>query len=66
MVEAGLGASIVPLLPSGAVTRGRTVSVVKIRDGIRPLHSGILQRRREAISPASARLLAFISQRSSS
>jgi DNA-binding transcriptional LysR family regulator len=62
MVEAGLGASIVPLLPSGAVTRGRTVAVVKIRDEIRPIHSGILRRRRESMSPTAARLLAFISQ----
>ena len=60
MVEAGLGASIVPLLPSGAVTRGRDVAVVKIRDEIRPIHSGVLRRRRESMSPAAARLLAFI------
>lgn len=60
MVEAGLGASIVPLLPSGAVTRGRNVAVVKIRDAIRPIHSGVLRRRRESMSPAAARLLAFI------
>jgi DNA-binding transcriptional LysR family regulator len=62
MVEAGLGASIVPLLPSGAVTRGRNVAVVKIRDEIRPIHSGVLRRRREAMSPAAARLLAFITE----
>lgn len=60
MVEAGLGASVVPLLPSGAVTRGRNVSVVKIRDEIRPIHSGVLRRRRESMSPSAARLLAFI------
>ena len=33
MVEAGLGISIVPLLPSGAVTRGRRVE----RDSRRPI-----------------------------
>ena len=60
MVEAGLGVSIVPLLASGAVTRARNVAVAKIRDEIRPIHSGILRRRRESMSPAAARLLAFI------
>jgi DNA-binding transcriptional LysR family regulator len=60
MVEAGLGVSIVPLLPSGAVTRNRRVSVVGLRDTIRPIHSGVLRRRRESLSPAAARLLSFL------
>jgi DNA-binding transcriptional LysR family regulator len=59
MVEAGLGISIVPLLPSGAVTRGRAVRVIGIADSIRPIHSGILLRRGDRPAGAAARLLAF-------
>ncbi len=59
MVEAGLGMSIVPLLPSGIVTRGRGVDVRRLDAGIRPIHSGILWRRRERLSPAAARLVDF-------
>ena len=49
MVEAGLGIAIVPLLPSGAVTRGRKVAIRPIADPIRPIHSGILTRRGERL-----------------
>lgn len=59
MVEAGLGISIVPLLPSGAVTRGRRVRAASIADPIRPIHSGILLRRGDRLSPAATRLLEF-------
>ncbi len=59
MVEAGLGVSIVPLLPNGAVTRGREVGIVAMREPIRPIHSGVLVRRGERLAHASARLLAF-------
>jgi DNA-binding transcriptional LysR family regulator len=59
MVEAGLGVSIVPLLSTGAVTRGRRVEVRAIADPIRPIHSGILFRRGEKPSGAVARLLEF-------
>jgi DNA-binding transcriptional LysR family regulator len=59
MVEAGLGISIVPLLPSGAVTRGRRVVVLPVGAKIRPIHSGILWRRREKLSRAATRLLEF-------
>jgi DNA-binding transcriptional LysR family regulator len=52
MVEAGLGVSLVPLMPNGAVTRGVKVGVRKLPGQIRPIHSGILLRRGE--SPASA------------
>ena len=45
MVEAGLGVSIVPLLPSGAVTLGRRVGVRQLASSIRPFHSGMLSRR---------------------
>jgi DNA-binding transcriptional LysR family regulator len=59
MVEAGLGVAIVPLLPSGAVTRGRRVDIRPLDGSIRPIHSGVLTRRGEASGGASARLLDF-------
>ena len=59
MVEAGLGVSVVPLMPTGAVTRGRRVEVRPIVDPIRPIHSGILLRRGEQPSGGTARLLDF-------
>lgn len=63
MVEAGLGVSIVPLLPSGAVTRGRRVAVLPLEGSIRPIHSGALTRRGEALTGAAARLLEFVRSR---
>ena len=46
MVKAGLGVSVVPLMQTGAVTRGRSVEVRRpLVDAIRPIHSGILLRR---------------------
>lgn len=57
MVEAGLGVSIVPLMPGGVVTRGHRVAVRPLADPIRPILSGILVRRGERL-PAPAR--AFI------
>jgi DNA-binding transcriptional LysR family regulator len=60
MVEAGLGVSVVPLLPSGAVTRGRRVVTRPIRDAIRPIHSGVLTRRGEKRAGAVGRLLEFL------
>jgi DNA-binding transcriptional LysR family regulator len=59
MVEAGLGVSIVPLLPSGAVTRRRRVVVRPLREAIRPIHSGVLSRRNERLPRAAVRLLDF-------
>ena len=63
MVEAGLGISIVPLLPDGAVTRGRSVEVLALDGSIRPIHSGVLMRRREKLSAAATRLLDFTRSR---
>jgi DNA-binding transcriptional LysR family regulator len=59
MVEAGLGVSIVPLLPSGIITRGRIVVVRELADAIRPIHSGVLLRRREEPAQATSRLIEF-------
>lgn len=60
MVEAGLGVAIVPLLPGGVITRGRKVGVRPIADPIRPIHSGILTRRGEALSPAAQAFVTFV------
>ena len=60
MVEAGLGVSIVPLLPSGAVTRGRKVEIRSLGRQIRPIDSGVLLRRGDKLSPAAARLVEFM------
>lgn len=60
MVEAGLGISIVPLLPSGAVTRGRRVRARALDAPIRPIHSGVLVRRGDRLSASSVRLFDFV------
>lgn len=63
MVEAGLGVSIVPLMPSGVVTRGRRIAVRPLGDQIRPIHSGILVRRGETPSPACRAFIDFLRPR---
>jgi len=63
MVEAGLGISVVPLMPTGAVTRGRRVEILPITDSIRPIHSGVLRRRGETPAGATAQLLEFANSR---
>jgi DNA-binding transcriptional LysR family regulator len=60
MVEAGLGVSVVPLLPGGAVTRGRRVGHRSLGGLIRPIHSGILIRRGERLSAASRAFIDFL------
>jgi DNA-binding transcriptional LysR family regulator len=60
MVEAGLGVSIVPLMPSGAVTRGHRVGAHSLGKLIRPIHSGILVRRGERRSAASQAFIDFL------
>jgi DNA-binding transcriptional LysR family regulator len=61
MVEAGLGMSIVPLLPSGRVTRGRKVGIKGLGHQIRPIHSGILTRRGESLPAACRSFVEFVS-----
>ena len=63
MVEAGLGISIVPLMPGGAVTRGRRIAVRPLGDQIRPIHSGILIRRGETLPPAARAFIDFLKPR---
>lgn len=60
MVEAGLGVSIVPLLPSGLVTRGRRVGIRSLGKQIRPIHSGILTRRGERLPAACEKFIQFV------
>jgi DNA-binding transcriptional LysR family regulator len=63
MVESGLGVSIVPLLPTGVITKGRRVEVRPIADLIQPIHSGILMRRGETPARVTAHLIRFTQQR---
>jgi DNA-binding transcriptional LysR family regulator len=60
MVEAGLGVSIVPLMPGGVVTRGHRVGARGLGKLIRPIHSGILVRRGERRSAASQAFIEFL------
>jgi DNA-binding transcriptional LysR family regulator len=60
MVEAGLGVSIVPLMPSGVVTRGHKVGTRGLGKLIRPIHSGVLVRRGEPLLPASRAFMDFL------
>ncbi len=59
MVEAGLGVSIVPLHPSGAVTRGRRVGILPLKSQVRPIDSGTLTRKGEKLSSAAQRFVEF-------
>jgi len=61
MVEAGLGVSIVPLLPSGVVTRGRRVGIRDLGTQIRPIDSGILVRKGHSLSDAAKSFVEFVS-----
>jgi DNA-binding transcriptional LysR family regulator len=64
MVEAGLGVSIVPLMPNGVVTRGHRVGVRSLAGQIRPIHSGVLLRRGEPLGPAAEAFVRFLAPRS--
>lgn len=63
MVEAGLGVSLVPLMPNGVVTRGINVGVRKLGGQIRPIHSGILLRQGETPTSAAAAFIRFLRPR---
>lgn len=60
MVEAGLGVSIVPLMPDGAVTKGRKVAARPLAGRIRPIRSGILYRKGERLSRACEQFVQFL------
>jgi DNA-binding transcriptional LysR family regulator len=61
MVEAGLGIAVVPLHPSGAVTRGRRLTTHRLGRQVRCIDSGILVRRRGQLQESAAKLLDFLS-----
>jgi DNA-binding transcriptional LysR family regulator len=65
MVEAGLGVSLVPLMPDGGVTRGVKVGVRKLPGLIDPIDSGILMRRGETLPPAAEAFVRFLMPRES-
>jgi DNA-binding transcriptional LysR family regulator len=60
MVEAGLGVSLVPLMSGGAVTRGHRVGTRSLGKLIRPIHSGVLTRRRDPQSAAGRAFADFL------
>jgi DNA-binding transcriptional LysR family regulator len=60
MVEAHLGIAVVPLLPSGVVTKGRVVVARPLGDQVRPIESGILRRRGDTLLPEAEAFLRFI------
>ncbi|MDY3559927.1 LysR family transcriptional regulator [Gemmata sp. JC673] len=60
MVEAGLGVSLVPLMPNGSVTRGVKVGVRKLPGKIDPIHSGVLIRRGETLSATAEAFIKFL------
>ncbi|MEX2185925.1 MAG: LysR family transcriptional regulator [Pirellulales bacterium] len=60
MVEAGLGVGIVPLMPSGAVTRGHRLAVRSLGQQIRAIDSGVLVRKGELLAEAPRTFVEFI------
>ena len=60
MVEAGLGVGVVPLMPSGIVTKGRRVGSRPLADAVRPIESGILTRQGEQLTPAAETVVSFV------
>ncbi len=60
MVEAGLGVALVPLLPSGVVTRGRRVAICQLREEVRPIDSGLLFRKHDGLGAAAKIFADFI------
>jgi DNA-binding transcriptional LysR family regulator len=65
MVEAGLGLSLVPLMPNGVVTRSHRVGVRKLPGLIRPIHSGVITRKADRLLPSAEAFVQFLKQNSS-
>lgn len=57
MVEAGWGLAVLPLLPSGRVTRDRALAVAAIEERIDPIDSGIFVRREAEQDPLLLELI---------
>jgi DNA-binding transcriptional LysR family regulator len=66
MVEAGLGLGIVPLHPSGQVTKGRKVGAASLGNQVRPIYSGVLLRRGEHLASPARAFLDFLFERQGS
>ncbi len=60
MVEAGLGLGIVPLHPSGQVTKGRKVGSASLGNQVRPIYSGVLLRRGEHLAAPARAFLDYL------
>ena len=60
MVEAGLGVAVVPLHPSGEVTRGRRVETISLGRQIREIDSGILLRKNQPLTKAAKTFVEFL------
>jgi len=60
MVEAGLGVSVLPLLPSGRVTANRALTVVPLSDPIEAIDSGIFMRPEWADDPLLNELIDWV------
>lgn len=60
MVEAGLGLSILPLLPDGSVTRGHQVATRSLHKEVRHIQSGILTRKDGFLSDAENQFISFL------
>lgn len=63
MVEAGLGVAIVPLLPTGEVTRGRRLGIRPLGTWITPIRSGILLRQGEILSAGAEQFGRFVQEK---
>jgi DNA-binding transcriptional LysR family regulator len=62
MVAAGLGVSIVPLMPTGVVTRGHRVRDYPLGNLFRPIDSGILLRKGDVLSAPCRRFVDFVQE----
>lgn len=60
MVEAELGIAVLPLLPSGRVTRDRKVAVVPLREPLQPIASGVFVREEWEHDPLLRELIEFV------
>lgn len=60
MVEAGLGVAVLPLLPSGKVTKNMNVHVVPLTDQVRPIESGVLMRSEWADDALAKEFIDFV------
>ncbi len=60
MVEAELGIAVLPLLPSGRVTRDRKVVAIPLREPLQPIASGVFVREEWEHDPLLRELIEFV------